>query len=185
MGFATKFIRAGEEITDTYCPTYAAIGPTERGQSLAKYNFTCNCTPCSEEWPTLDQLPRKFHGLPLQCYRIDSKEKVSSLLKPKFSWKITSKWHRLHSFLTGWCFVSWTAKKLACQKTLKIMSVIVFYRKILVYYPTSMSIIDQLKLIYSEKATKFCEIFTLLLSYVVPIKSKVKISKILWSFQNI
>ena len=33
------------------------------------------------------------------------------------------------------------------------------------------------KFIYSEKATKFCEIFTLLLSYVVPIKSKVKISQ--------
>ena len=32
-----------------------------------------------------------------------------------------------------------------------------------------------LKLIYSEKAKKFCEIFTLLLSYVVPVKSKVKI----------
>ena len=35
-----------------------------------------------------------------------------------------------------------------------------------------------LQFIYSEKATKFCEIFTLLLSYVVPVKSKVKI------FQN-
>ena len=32
-----------------------------------------------------------------------------------------------------------------------------------------------LKFIYSEKATKFCEIFTLLLSYVLPVKSKVKI----------
>ena len=31
---------------------------------------------------------------------------------------------------------------------------------------------------YSEKATKFCKTFTLLLSYVVPVKSKVKI------FQN-
>ena len=31
--------------------------------------------------------------------------------------------------------------------------------------------------IYSEKATKICEIFTLLLSYVVPVKSKVKISQ--------
>ena len=30
---------------------------------------------------------------------------------------------------------------------------------------------------YSEKATKFCKIFTLLLSYVVPVKSKVKISQ--------
>ena len=34
-----------------------------------------------------------------------------------------------------------------------------------------------LKFIYSEKATTFCEIFTLLLSYVVPVKSKVKISQ--------
>ena len=33
------------------------------------------------------------------------------------------------------------------------------------------------KFIYSEKATKFCEIFTLLLSYVVPVKIKVKISQ--------
>ena len=33
------------------------------------------------------------------------------------------------------------------------------------------------KFIYSEKATKFCEISTLLLSYVVPVKSKVKISQ--------
>ena len=34
-----------------------------------------------------------------------------------------------------------------------------------------------LKFIYSEKATNFCEIFTLLLSYVVHVKSKVKISQ--------
>ena len=34
-----------------------------------------------------------------------------------------------------------------------------------------------LKFIYSEKATKVCEIFTLLLSYGVPVKSKVKISQ--------
>ena len=32
-----------------------------------------------------------------------------------------------------------------------------------------------MKFIYSEKATKFCEIFTLPLSYVVPVKSKGKI----------
>ena len=37
----------------------------------------------------------------------------------------------------------------------------------------------------SEKATKFCEIFTLLLSYVAPVKSKMKIAKILWPSQNI
>ena len=35
----------------------------------------------------------------------------------------------------------------------------------------------RLKFIYSEKATKFCEIFTLLLTTVHSIKSKVKISQ--------
>ena len=34
-----------------------------------------------------------------------------------------------------------------------------------------------LKFIYSEKATKFCEMSTILLSYVVPVKSKVEISQ--------
>ena len=34
-----------------------------------------------------------------------------------------------------------------------------------------------LKFIYSEKATKFCEVSTLLLSYAVPVKSKVDISQ--------
>jgi hypothetical protein len=34
---------------------------------------------------------------------------------------------------------------------------------------------SHLKFIYSEKATKFFEIFTLLLSYAVPVQSKVKI----------
>ena len=39
-----------------------------------------------------------------------------------------------------------------------------------------------IKFIYSEKATKFCEIFTLFLFYVVPVKSKVKISKTFVAF---
>ena len=33
------------------------------------------------------------------------------------------------------------------------------------------------KFIYSEKAAKFCEISTLFLYYVVPVKSKVEISQ--------
>ena len=41
-----------------------------------------------------------------------------------------------------------------------------------------------LKFICSEKDTKFCEIFTLLLSYVVPVKSKVKISQYFVAFSE-
>ena len=40
------------------------------------------------------------------------------------------------------------------------------------------------KFIYSEKATKFCEIFTLLLPYVVPVKSKVNISQTFVAFSE-
>ena len=39
------------------------------------------------------------------------------------------------------------------------------------------SIFSGLKFVYSEKATKFCEIFTLPMSYVVSVKSKVEISQ--------
>ena len=40
------------------------------------------------------------------------------------------------------------------------------------------------KFIYSEKAIKFYKIFTLLLSYVVPVKSKVKISQNVAAFSE-
>ena len=45
------------------------------------------------------------------------------------------------------------------------------------FWMSNLEFIHLLKFIYSEKATKFSEIFTLLLSYVVPVKSKVKISE--------
>ena len=50
-----------------------------------------------------------------------------------------------------------------------------------------MARVRYIKFIYSEKATKFCEIFNSLLSYVVPVKSKVKISQnfvAFWEYMN-
>ena len=41
LGFATKVIEVGEEITDTYSPTYAAATIEERWKNLSKYNFVC------------------------------------------------------------------------------------------------------------------------------------------------
>ena len=43
----------------------------------------------------------------------------------------------------------------------------------------------EIKLIYSEKATTFCEIFPLILTVCTAVKSKGKISQILWPSQNI
>ena len=51
------------------------------------------------------------------------------------------------------------------------------------FYPLS-KLYFLLKFIYFEMATKFCKMLTLLLSYVVPVKSKVKISQN-WPTQNI
>ena len=50
--------------------------------------------------------------------------------------------------------------------------------------PTSLNQQLIVKFIYSEEATKFCEMFTLLLSYVVPVKSKVKISQNIVAFSE-
>ena len=47
-----------------------------------------------------------------------------------------------------------------------------------------MKMYNLLKFIYSEKATKFFEISTLLLSYVVPVKSKVEISQTFVAFSE-
>ena len=41
-------------------------------------------------------------------------------------------------------------------------------------FPNKKANLFDLKFIYSEKATKFCEISTLLLSHEVPVKSKVE-----------
>ena len=48
-----------------------------------------------------------------------------------------------------------------------------FLKETLFYWLLKMKI----KFIYSEKATKFCEISTVDLSYVVPVKSTVEISQ--------
>ena len=55
-----------------------------------------------------------------------------------------------------------------------ITSFLIFRKSFLIVHHDSTTL-TLLKFIYSEKATKFCEIFTLFLSYVVPVKSKVKI----------
>ena len=50
------------------------------------------------------------------------------------------------------------------------------------YDVSCFGVIFDLKFIYSEKATKFCEVLSLLLSYVVPVKSMVEISQNLLAF---
>ena len=62
LAFATKPISEGEEITDTYCPTFASAPVGKRREALKKYNFECGCEACAERWPTLAHLPQKLTG---------------------------------------------------------------------------------------------------------------------------
>ena len=51
--------------------------------------------------------------------------------------------------------------------------------------PLAAFTLGKIKFIYSKKASKFCEIFTLLLSYVVPVKNEVEISKKFVAFSEL
>ena len=49
------------------------------------------------------------------------------------------------------------------------------YRLRITVWPKLISVRFYIKFIYPEKATKFCKISILLLSYVIPVESKVEI----------
>ena len=76
------------------------------------------------------------------------------------------------------------AKRLICDPRINLRLLRVSHWKASSYslYSHSVFFSRLIKFIYSEKATKFCEIFTLLLSYVVPVR---RFCKILWPSQNI
>ncbi|RLU24101.1 hypothetical protein DMN91_004310 [Ooceraea biroi] len=50
--YAMYPIRKGEQLLDNYGQHYAILSRAERQQKLLKqYYFTCDCTPCQENWP--------------------------------------------------------------------------------------------------------------------------------------
>ena len=75
--------------------------------------------------------------------------------------------------------LTWNSPLDTSHKEIKVSRAVVLQNQCrLTFFKSSndsLQSIQLVKFIYSEKATKFCEIFTLLLSYVVPVKSKVKI----------
>ena len=81
-GFARRSIAKGQEICDTYCKPYTDGGLGERQKYLEKYNFTCSCPACSQDWPTLHNMEREREGLPLyryNCPRDQVKERMRRL----------------------------------------------------------------------------------------------------------
>jgi len=70
LGFACKPIGAGEQIMDTYCQPFVAMGREERRERLARYNFICECEACSENWPGMDSMEGSLEGLSENRYRV-------------------------------------------------------------------------------------------------------------------
>ena len=71
-------------------------------------------------------------------------------------------------------------------KTMQINSkeIVIIIKSLQSWKATCKRLSYLVKFIYSEKATKFCNIFTLLLSYILPVKSKVKILQNFMAFSE-
>ena len=70
--FASRDIRAGEEITDCYCFTFDTSPEEERrGQLEEKYKFCCRCRACTEHWPVHQHLAKSFNDLPPHQLKLD------------------------------------------------------------------------------------------------------------------
>ena len=64
------FVGKGQEICDLYCKPFSGGSLADRRKYLAKYNFSCGCAACSQDWPTLDCLPASLDTLPPAQYNL-------------------------------------------------------------------------------------------------------------------
>ncbi|XP_023343895.1 SET and MYND domain-containing protein 4 [Eurytemora carolleeae] len=78
---AARDIKQGEEITDNYCIHYSELpGPDRRAWLQESFFFTCQCTACSSDWLTYDDLPSSVPS-DLQSLLIPLEKKNQEYLK--------------------------------------------------------------------------------------------------------
>ena len=96
------------------------------------------------------------------------------------------RWFLAKRFVPRWTKLGESPKSSSCKITILVHGIVheSIVNRIESYRIVSYLIYKPLKFIYSEKATKFSKIFTLLLSYVVPVKSNVKISQKILAFSE-
>ncbi len=96
LAFAIRPIKGGEEITDAYCTTFAALSREGRMRALEKYNFVCCCPCCTNDWPKMAGLPKdisglskelvgKIRALDQQCSRLKQQKPSDKLLEKQRS----------------------------------------------------------------------------------------------------
>lgn len=82
LGIAMRPIKRGDEISDTYCPTFASVDKETRGLALEKYRFTCNCSACSGNWPQFADLSNNTDAVTKARKQLSkSEEKIQSQVR--------------------------------------------------------------------------------------------------------
>merc|ERR1719215_2290612 len=73
--FASRHIKKGEEITDSYTYAYDVTPKITRSPVFEnKYKFTCNCPACQENWEVFQNLPKGFNDLGTDQLKIKQQE---------------------------------------------------------------------------------------------------------------
>ena len=51
-----------------YCKPFSMGSLEERRKYLGKYNFSCECGACRQDWPELNSLSSELDNLPVKQY---------------------------------------------------------------------------------------------------------------------
>lgn len=69
LAFATRPIKKGQEICDSYSGVFSQSILEERSLVHSRYHFRCQCVACKEDWPLMANLEQRIKGLPVQAYK--------------------------------------------------------------------------------------------------------------------
>ena len=101
--FATRTIKAGEEILDVYCGTFAVSEADQRCQVHARYNFCCQCPACMNAWPTLTLLAKNVSKAHINKISDNSVKQIDKSYKQLTSsdWRKKTSSKDAHDFLVN------------------------------------------------------------------------------------
>ncbi|CAB4055686.1 unnamed protein product [Lepeophtheirus salmonis] len=109
IAIASRRIRAGEEIHDSYGAVYYHLSKEERINFLKNSHwFECNCIACCKNWPIFSRLPRDYLRLPgslfkyNRCNRKELQKDVDSVKKKIDSAKVVQNFEHSRQMFHGW-----------------------------------------------------------------------------------
>jgi len=82
IAFATRLIKKGEEIHDVYSPTFFTAGRTTRLDVTERYNFSCCCEACVENWSTQYNMSPKVTFIGQKEDDTQLENSIKLMLKP-------------------------------------------------------------------------------------------------------